>query len=141
MLPPKTRPKQARDPAERPEMVGLSSRSIDSVGPASHDADDHSRQRGLPIDAPLAADADCRERIRGVEVVDDDRGVWAQLGAFTDFHLRPGAHLAVGYSLIGVEGQLRELETGGRTTELFGILRLPIGLGLFDARSHTETAR
>jgi hypothetical protein len=61
------------------------------------------------------------------EYINDDSGFWAQVGALLDTQPRPGAVLGIGYTLVGVELQVRSYEPAGATFALYGTLRIPIG--------------
>ncbi len=55
--------------------------------------------------------------------------LWAQAGVVTDFQPRPGFNLTAGWSIFGLEGQMRwdgERTQGGPVWGVFGKLRLPI---------------
>jgi len=66
------------------------------------------------------------------EYINDNSGAWIQIGALLDTQPRPGAMLAVGYSLFGVEGQVRSYEPAGVTYALYAKLRIPIGFLAFE---------
>jgi hypothetical protein len=61
------------------------------------------------------------------EYINDDSGFWAQLGALLDGRPRPGGMLALGYTLVGAELQLRSYEATGLTFAAYLKLRIPIG--------------
>jgi hypothetical protein len=55
--------------------------------------------------------------------------VWGQLGVVSDFQPRPGFNASVGWSLFGLEGQMRwdgERTQGELVWGVFGKLRLPV---------------
>ncbi len=60
------------------------------------------------------------------EYINDNSGLWAQIGGLLDLHARPGAMVSFGYTLAGVELQLRD-EPVGLTWALYAKLRVPIG--------------
>ncbi len=60
------------------------------------------------------------------EYINDNSGLWAQIGGLLDVHARPGAMVSFGYTLAGVELQLRD-EPVGLTWALYAKLRVPIG--------------
>jgi hypothetical protein len=55
-------------------------------------------------------------------------GLWAQLGAFVDIQPRPGAKLGLGWSMFGVEGQLRWDRNDGVIWAAYAKLRVPVGI-------------
>lgn len=69
------------------------------------------------------------------EVLNLEKGFWAQLGALIDLGPRPGAMLSVGWSVVGVELQVRSFD-GQLAVAVGGKLRLPIGViaRLFSSR-------
>ncbi len=70
--------------------------------------------------------ADATFGIQG-EYINDNSGWWIQLGALVDTQPRPGAMAAVGYTLLGVELQLRSYESLGATFAVYAKLRIPVG--------------
>jgi len=66
------------------------------------------------------------------ELLDLSSGVWGQLGAHIDIDAAPGFEASLGWSLFGVEAQLR-LEDHGNQAALFLKLRIPIGIIAFSA--------
>jgi hypothetical protein len=68
------------------------------------------------------------------EVMHLSSGGWAQLGGMVDTTGRPGGLLALGWSMIGVEGQVRRTEDIGTAVTVLGKLRIPIGVIVFAAR-------
>jgi hypothetical protein len=66
------------------------------------------------------------------EYISDNSGMWMQLGALLDTQPRPGAMLAVGYTLLGVEGQVRSYEPTGATFAVYAKLRIPIGFLVYE---------
>jgi hypothetical protein len=58
-------------------------------------------------------------------------GVWGQVGANIDVSGRPGANLAFGFSVLGVEGQYRGYEDSTYGFAVFGKVRIPIGVILY----------
>lgn len=68
------------------------------------------------------------------ETLSLDSGLWAQLGAGLDVTPRPAFSLAVGASLLGVEGQVRWDREAGAFPAVFAKLRLPVGLLAFAIR-------
>jgi hypothetical protein len=69
-----------------------------------------------------------------VEYISDNSGLWLQLGALVDTQPRLGAMTAVGYSLLGVELQLRSFESTGTTFVAYAKLRVPIGFLAYELR-------
>jgi hypothetical protein len=57
-----------------------------------------------------------------------DLGVWVQLGGLLDTHGLPGGNAAIGWSVLGVEGQYRTYQGLGDVAALYVKLRLPIGI-------------
>lgn len=54
-------------------------------------------------------------------------GVWVQVGASLDTSTDPLFDLALGWSLLGVEGQLK-LQDGDAVAALFAKVRIPLGV-------------
>lgn len=69
------------------------------------------------------------------EVLNLEKGFWAQLGALIDVGPRPGAMLSLGWSVVGVELQVRSFD-GQLAVAVGGKLRIPVGViaRLFSAR-------
>ncbi|MDC3952460.1 hypothetical protein [Polyangium jinanense] len=63
-----------------------------------------------------------------VETLGLASGAWLQLGALVDVQPRPGAKLALGWSLFGVEGQVRWDKDDGVVWAAYGKLRVPVGI-------------
>ena len=70
------------------------------------------------------------------EVAWNNAGVWGQLGVGVDGEPNPLAMVAVGWAILGIEGQLRvepddatATGSGGVYPVLLGKLRIPIGIG------------
>ncbi|MDI1478159.1 hypothetical protein [Polyangium sp. y55x31] len=63
-----------------------------------------------------------------VETLGLASGTWLQLGALLDVQPRPGAKLALGFSLFGVEGQVRWDKDDGVVWAAYGKLRVPVGI-------------
>ncbi|MDI3283708.1 hypothetical protein [Polyangium sp. 15x6] len=63
-----------------------------------------------------------------VEALGLASGAWLQLGALVDVQPRPGAKLALGWSLFGVEGQVRWDKDDGVVWAAYGKLRVPVGI-------------
>ncbi len=55
-------------------------------------------------------------------------GLWAQLGAAIDTDAQPSFNVGAGYSLLGVEGQVRRSDEQGFYFAVFGKIRLPFGM-------------
>ena len=68
------------------------------------------------------------------EYINDNSGLWVQLGALLDTQPRPGAMAAVGYALFGAEVQLRSDAATGATVAVYGKLRIPIGFLAYELR-------
>jgi hypothetical protein len=62
------------------------------------------------------------------EILHLDKGLWAQIGGLLDTHARAGVDVAVGLSLLGLEGQYRSYEGIGSVFAGYVKLRLPIGI-------------
>ena len=78
------------------------------------------------------------------EILHFDKGLWAQVGGLVDTHARFGADLALGLSLLGVEGQYRSYENIGSVLAVYVKLRLPIGIlvhALSRRAQHEEEVR
>src|SRR5262249_44010576 len=63
------------------------------------------------------------------EALSINSGFWAQVGAMIDVQPRPGFMASVGWSVVGIEGQLRwdkDKPTNGPEWALYGKLRIPI---------------
>jgi hypothetical protein len=69
-----------------------------------------------------------------VEYISDNSGLWLELGALVDMQPRLGAMTAVGYSLLGIELQLRSFEATGTTFVAYAKLRIPIGFLAYELR-------
>ncbi len=68
------------------------------------------------------------------EIMHLSSGGWAQLGGMVDTSGRPGGLLALGWSMVGVEGQVRKTEEIGTAVTVLAKLRIPIGVIVFAAR-------
>jgi hypothetical protein len=78
------------------------------------------------------------------EILHFDKGLWAQLGGLVDTHARFGGDLALGLSLIGVEGQYRSYENIGSVFAAYLKVRIPIGIlvhALSRRAQHEEEVR
>jgi len=63
------------------------------------------------------------------EYLNLENGLWAQLGVNMDTKTRPGGMAALGFSIVGVEVQVREFEGDGSVhAALLGKIRIPIGI-------------
>ena len=63
-----------------------------------------------------------------VETLGLASGTWLQLGVLLDVQPRPGAKLAVGWSLFGVEGQVRWDKDDGVFWAAYAKVRVPVGI-------------
>lgn len=63
-----------------------------------------------------------------VEVSRIDAGFWAQAGALLDVTARPGAMLSGGWSIFGLEGQVRSYAGLGFGVTVFAKVSIPIGI-------------
>lgn len=70
------------------------------------------------------------------ELLDLSSGVWGQVGAHIDINTSTGLEASLGWSLFGVEAQVR-FEDQGTQAALFLKLRIPIGIIAFSA-THRE---
>jgi hypothetical protein len=68
------------------------------------------------------------------EYINDNSGFWLQLGALLDIQPRPGAMLALGYTVFGAELQVRSYEPMGVTFAAYAKIRLPIGFIAYELR-------
>jgi len=68
------------------------------------------------------------------EIMHLSSGGWAQLGGMVDTSGRPGGLLALGWSMVGIEGQVRKTEEIGTAVSVLAKLRIPIGVIVFAAR-------
>jgi hypothetical protein len=75
------------------------------------------------------------------EVLDLDLGLWAQAGGLLDIHARPGAMLALGWSLFGVEAQYRSFEGYGEGFAVYAKLRVPISILTRIFRTHHSSSK
>lgn len=74
------------------------------------------------------------------EVLHLDSGFWAQAGAQLDTDGHPGGMLSAGWSLFGVEAQLREYDGRGTGVALYGKLRIPVSIIARVFASHPSNA-
>lgn len=69
-----------------------------------------------------------------VEYMNDNSGLWVQAGPLIDIQPRLGVMLGAGYSLVGVEAQLRSYEPTGATFAVYAKIRIPIGFIAYEIR-------
>ena len=69
-----------------------------------------------------------------LEALHLETGLWGQLGGSMDLSAHPGVSLAVGWSLLGAEWQLRSWDDRGVASALFFNVRLPVGVILWGAQ-------
>lgn len=76
------------------------------------------------------------------EVLHLDMGFWAQGGGLLDVSGHPGGMLALGWSLFGVEGQVRDYDGRGTGAAVYAKIRFPISIiaRLFTSRSPKPAA-
>jgi hypothetical protein len=75
-----------------------------------------------------------------VEVAHLARGFWGQGGGMLDVKGRPGAMLSFGWALVGVEGDVRGLDSQGPAWAVFGKIRIPISIFAIAAWNKREPA-
>jgi len=63
-----------------------------------------------------------------VEIARVDAGFWAQAGALLDVSARPGGLISAGWSLFGLEAQLRSFPGLGLGVTVFAKVSVPIGI-------------
>jgi hypothetical protein len=68
------------------------------------------------------------------EVMHLTSGFWTELGGQVDLHGKPGGNLSVGWSMVGVEGQVRGTQDLGTAVTVLAKLRIPLGVIIFAAR-------
>jgi hypothetical protein len=62
------------------------------------------------------------------EILHLTKGFWGQAGGMLDIKGRPGAMVAFGWAVLGVEGDVRGLDTMGPAWAVFGKIRIPVSI-------------
>ncbi|GAC1352255.1 MAG: hypothetical protein NVS3B20_15490 [Polyangiales bacterium] len=88
---------------------------------------DYSIVSVLGVTCDLSSRAPLAFGLQG-ELLHLELGLWVQGQGLIDLKGHPGASVAVGFSLLGVELQTREYDDSGRAWGILGKLRLPVSL-------------